>query len=526
MNDDVTYIKEIISSVKPLPALKQHIGKSEVEWWEGRPGDAVIMAVGGTVADRILAEQVVAAQLEGFGYKRATFTFEKEAGPWDAIKGVGNKLKGLLPGQKQEKPEERFPEKRETGPDPTDILDREREQSDTGFAEDDNNLNAEQHERTIDRQDNWNNLVEKAKRIVNTGGVTIINSEDDFVVGTVRGDHGTYQCEISRQDPDAPVITGWHCTCPWNQYAWQRTRQWKVYEGRPCSHILALYYVDKQLSTMKEKEFVSTPPDLEGPPKAPPAPVGEPSLFGAPGGDQMPGGVVPSVPEGPRGLRQLTPFKAPDVQEQLEQRLGPAAPPRTPEPDEPEEARPELQMQESPLSLPPRQKIQTPPLEQLKEQQRLEQPPSAPGAAPYGQAAPPGTVSVPGARQPNERNPFGSIWSNTRNGHRVAAVPGWFKYKNGDAITLAESAFGIAEGPSNAQGVGEYQEIPAGSVGEVHGQDERMGWVDAIFPLSGGPKTPYHVRCFLDPKEIVPPTTPEAKEERRGPDTKLRPFGS
>jgi hypothetical protein len=491
MNKESAYIKEVIGSAKQLPDRIQHFGLCKVAWWEGKPGDAVVMAVDGSIEDRVLAEKVVANQLEGFGYKRATFYFADV--------------------------------------DPTDILDREREQVDQGFAEQDDNLNAQQRERIIERQDNWNDLVDKAKRIVNSGGVTVINSTSEFVVGTVVGDHGNYECQISRQDPQAPVITGWHCTCKWNQFAWQRTRQWKIYEGRPCSHILALYYVDKQLSTAEEKEFVSTPPDLEGPP-ATPAPTGEPSPFAAPMGEAFPGGVVPSVPEGPRGLQQLSPFKPEDVgamdpNEILEQRLGPLAPERTTfEPEDLEDENINLTPEEARYLGRP-EKIQRPPLEILKERQRQEQQYTKPGESPYGAPAPPGTVSVPGARVPNERNPFGSIWSNAYNGHKLATAPGWYTYKPGDSITVSEFVIGLTEGPSNAKGVGEYQEIPAGSTGEVAGQDKTTGFIDAIFPLEGGAKTPTHVRCFLSPDEIIPPATNEEKTRRRGPD-KDRPFGS
>jgi DNA-directed RNA polymerase subunit beta len=73
----------------------------------------------------------------------------------------------------------------------------------------------------------------------------------------------------------------------------------------------------------------------ELPPQAPVGPVGEPSPFALPPGQVgpagTPGGAVPSVPEGARGIRQLTPFKPEDVgavspDELLEQRLGPLAP--------------------------------------------------------------------------------------------------------------------------------------------------------------------------------------------------------
>jgi hypothetical protein len=88
--------------------------------------------------------------------------------------------------------------------------------------------------------------MEKAKRIKDQGRVHILNNQTDHVVGRVEGDHGTYTTQIWRQDPDSQAITMWDCECPWDQYAWQRTRQWKKYEGRPCSHVLALYWTAQQ----------------------------------------------------------------------------------------------------------------------------------------------------------------------------------------------------------------------------------------------------------------------------------------
>ena len=416
MDKESAYIKEIISSIQPLPSRKQVIGKSTVSWWEGKPGDVFVMADGGSLKDEVLAEQIVANQLFQFGYKRANFHFAQES---DAL----------------------------------DVLDRQREQTDEQDAD------KGKHDQIVRRQDNWNQLVEKAKRLVNSGNVTIVTNEPDYVYGRVIGDHGSYESQIKRNNPDEPMITGWKCTCPWNQYAYQRTRQWKIYEGRPCSHILALYYVAKQLPTgeKKEEEFVSRPPDLEGPPQVEaPTPVGEPSPFAQPMGEAMPGGVVPSVPEGPRGLQQLSPFKPEDVgandpNELLEQRLGPLAP-----------QKPEVPEEESM----PRRNIQMPPLEQLKEMQRLQQPPSAPGQAPYGQIAPPGTVSVPGARLPNERNPMG--------------LPGGV-YSKTNVIGLDNND--------------NYREIKAGTEAEVLAVDETTRMAEVLFKSA-------NVRCYVNSDDL------------------------
>lgn len=414
------YIKKIISSVKPLPDRVQKVGNCEVAWWEGKPGDAVVMAKGGSVEDKILAEKVVAAQLEGFGYRRATFHFAVDA---------------------------------------TEILDRERSGTD---STDDEGLNPNQRERVIERQDNWNDLVEKAKRLVNTGSVTSVRNSTEFISGVVKGDHGTYESNIMRQDPESSVITGWHCECKWNQFAWQRTRQWKIYEGRPCSHVLALYFVSKMMPTEEERE----PKPPEGAPPAPgmapgaPAPVGELSPFAQPAGDAMPGGVVPSVPEGPRGLQQLAPFKPEDVgatspDDILQQRLGPLAPK-------------------------PPEKIQKPPLEQLKEQQRQNQPPAEPGASPYGQMAPPGTVSVPGARQPNHNNPIG-----------LPGVPGFGTYSK---VTVREPVTAMTDDST-------YEEIPVGTVGKVISLDPVTNLIETEFAIG---KTS-SVRCYLTGEELELP---------------------
>lgn len=413
MDKESAYIKSIISSIQPLPPRKQVIGKTNVSWWEGKPGDVFVMAEGGSLKDEILAECVVASQLSEFGYKRAYFHFAEES-------------------------------------DPLDVLDRQREKTD------EQGLDKKKREQVLDRQDNWNDLVDKAQRLINTGKVTIVTNEPDYVFGRVIGDHGNYECKIKRSNPDEPKISGWKCTCPWNQFAWQRTRKWKIYEGRPCSHILALYYLSKLAPVTGEEK----PPVEEQmapvptPAPAPPTPTGEPSPFAQPMGEALPGGVVPSVPEGPRGLQQLTPFKPEDTgavspDELLEQRLGPLAPVR----------------QEIPEEM-PRRNIQMPPLEQLKEMQRLQQPPSAPGQAPYGQTAPPGTVSVPGARLPNERNPMG--------------LPG--------GVYSKVSVIGLDDNDN-------YREVKAGTKAEVLGVDETTRMAEVLFKSA-------NVRCYVNSDDL------------------------
>lgn len=107
----------------------------------------------------------------------------------------------------------------------------------------------------------------------------------------------------------------------------------------------------------------------------------------------------------------------------------------------------------------------------------------------------PNIVSVPGAKVPSPFNPIqfpGGTYS------KVAAE----QFEAPEIIRLRTEGYGMAEGKSEAYGAGQYQSVPQGSTGEVLGQDPTTGWVEVIFPLEGGPLTPYHVKCFVDPGDI------------------------
>jgi hypothetical protein len=121
----------------------------------------------------------------------------------------------------------------------------------------------------------WPDIENKAKRLIQSGNVQLLRNGPQNIVGHVVGDHGEYQTEISREDPNSQTITQWQCDCPWDQYAWQRTRQWKKYEGRPCAHVLATYWASQ-----------SAPLDEEASPGQP-----QQTLFD-PGTGQPPGGLT------------------------------------------------------------------------------------------------------------------------------------------------------------------------------------------------------------------------------------------
>lgn len=88
----------------------------------------------------------------------------------------------------------------------------------------------------------WADVRNKAVRMRNSGRVHIIQMSTDVVVADVDGDHATYRTELWRQYPGQKNITLWDCTCDWNTYAWGTTGPRRKFEGRMCSHALAVLY--------------------------------------------------------------------------------------------------------------------------------------------------------------------------------------------------------------------------------------------------------------------------------------------
>src|SRR3954469_8300905 len=83
---------------------------------------------------------------------------------------------------------------------------------------------------SIVHESSWEDVMTKAKRLIMDGQVTILYNRPEFVQAHVIGDHGEYNVEFSREDPSSQVLTQWQCECPWSQYAWGRTRQFKKWE--------------------------------------------------------------------------------------------------------------------------------------------------------------------------------------------------------------------------------------------------------------------------------------------------------
>lgn len=88
----------------------------------------------------------------------------------------------------------------------------------------------------------WADVAAKAKKLKDSGKVRLVRNGYNTIVAEVEGDTGKYQVEIDRLDPKSRAITGWTCQCDWAQYAFGRTRKWKKYEGRLCSHAMAAFW--------------------------------------------------------------------------------------------------------------------------------------------------------------------------------------------------------------------------------------------------------------------------------------------
>lgn len=120
-------------------------------------------------------------------------------------------------------------------------------------------IGAMQHEAA------WVDVENKAKRLIAEGQVfpedkRLHDLEDPagplYITGTVVGDHSTYKCQIwtANSDANSLAVRSWACQCTWNRYVWNRTRQWKKYEGRVCSHVLALYWQAKSIPLNEESQ--------------------------------------------------------------------------------------------------------------------------------------------------------------------------------------------------------------------------------------------------------------------------------
>ena len=146
---------------------------------------------------------------------------------------------------------------------------------------------------------NWDDVLEKARRLIAQNKVNIKVNRPEMIHGVVEGDHGDYDVSISREDPNSLAVTQWQCGCPWSQFSWGRTRKWKYLEGRPCSHATALMW--KSLATPLDVDDAANyqfAPGQKRPPEA----------YQAPGQQQIPGMPAPEElqEQAPQSMDDLT----------------------------------------------------------------------------------------------------------------------------------------------------------------------------------------------------------------------------
>lgn len=87
----------------------------------------------------------------------------------------------------------------------------------------------------------WADVRNKAKRIRSEGGVHIVVASTDGIGGNVQGDTGVYETLLSYR-PGSFKVASWECGCAWAAYAFNRSPAFKRFEGRMCSHALALQF--------------------------------------------------------------------------------------------------------------------------------------------------------------------------------------------------------------------------------------------------------------------------------------------
>lgn len=299
-----------------------------------------------------------------------------------------------------------------------------------------------------ERVASWDDIQEKAKRLIDSGNVQVLRNGYNNIVGTVIGDHGTYDTEIGRDDPNSRAITTWTCTCPWDQYAWQRTRQWKKYEGRCCSHVLALYW---QAQSMPLDEDISPTNQQQ-------------QLFDP----EQAGPSTPSIPQTAPAAPQGQQLQIPGINPGMAQGTAPMAPGAVPGQ------------------------------------------PGTPVLPPFPMAEkPPPPVSVPGGKSPSPYNPIQYPGGTFSSWKFAGEDPLFDQSQWGNLqVRLNKPHYGIMQGKSELHGAGQYKEIPAGSIGTLmEAVDDLGGQANVIFAgpqAQAGELQPYHVQAWIPLKDLTP----------------------
>ncbi len=122
----------------------------------------------------------------------------------------------------------------------------------------------------------WSDVRSKAKKLRAEGAVTITsvpNKDSLYVTGTVRGSSDIYEVRLMRVPGSKSATATWECGCEWSKYSWGRSGRWRRFEGRMCSHALALMYEAQSRSMFGE--------DIEPDSMRPPYEVDAQAPYGA-----------------------------------------------------------------------------------------------------------------------------------------------------------------------------------------------------------------------------------------------------
>lgn len=114
------------------------------------------------------------------------------------------------------------------------------------ISDEDYHRNASLAKTAFEFTASWSDVRNKAKRIRAEGGVRIIsaprpNDDNLTITAEVKGDNHTYETTLLRE-PGKRNVASWSCGCAWASYSWGRQGYWRKYEGRMCSHALAVQY--------------------------------------------------------------------------------------------------------------------------------------------------------------------------------------------------------------------------------------------------------------------------------------------
>lgn len=102
------------------------------------------------------------------------------------------------------------------------------------------------------RTASWDDVDDKAERLLISGAYSIRTITDDFIDAVVYGDNGAYDTHVTAEASeweDNPIeLKLWTCTCPWGQWcnSGRRPHDGPLSTGsvksnnRPCSHAFAM----------------------------------------------------------------------------------------------------------------------------------------------------------------------------------------------------------------------------------------------------------------------------------------------